>query len=42
MAAVDPVFRPEFREALTSLGRAIGNMRRLGLTPPILVDGLRI
>ena len=28
MAAVDPVFRPEFREALTGLGRAIGNIRR--------------
>ena len=42
MAAVDPVFRPEFREAPTLLGRAIENMSRQGLTPPIPMDGIRI
>ena len=42
MAAVDPVFRPEFREALTWLGRAVENMRRQGLTPPILVGGAAV
>jgi hypothetical protein len=42
MVAVDPVFRPEFREALTLLGRAIGNMRKQGLTPPILVGGAAV
>lgn len=42
MAAVDVVFRPEFREALGLLGKAVENMRRRGLTSPILVGGAAV
>jgi hypothetical protein len=37
MPAVDAVFRPEFRDALGLLGKAMENMRRRGLPSPILV-----
>lgn len=42
MPAVDAVFRPEFRDALDLLGKAMENMRRRGLTPPILVGGAAV
>ena len=42
MPAVDAVFRPEFRDALGLLGKAMENMRLRGLTSPILVGGAAV
>jgi hypothetical protein len=42
MADVDAVFRPEFRDALVLLAKAIGNMRERGFGLPILVGGAAV